>query len=661
MPAAGSADEVVVNQAFADAHGFRPGDAFAATLNGRKRLLRIVGTGYSPEFVYVAGPGDIMPDNRRFGVVWMNESALAPIYDLEGAFTSVVVRTTREANEDLILERLDSMLARYGGQAAYGRGDQFSHAFLNHGLDMLRSMSLTLPPIFFTIAFFLLHMTLGRIVLLERGQIGLLKAFGYGNAAIVGHYLKFVAILCIAGIVAGTLAGVLLGQYVTRLYAEYFRFPLLIFAPAADIYVLAALLPTLAAMAGAAQAVLHVVALSPAVAMRPQAPPRYRVAKSALGRFVAALPPLTKMAFRGAFQNRLRSTLTTVGLAMSSAILIASLYLADSMEKLVDVKYMRAERQDATVEFAAPVSLDALRLVRRLPGVEAAEPVRVVPARIRHGAAERRITLYGRSADAKLQRIIDRDQRVIPPPPAGVAIGGWLAGVLGVGIGEPVEIELLGRTRRQVTLPITALTEEYLGLQATIEMSALSRLLRESPRIDRADLRIDPAGLDALYEEIKASPAFSGIALQSVSLANFRTALAVIVTAMAGIYTGLAGAIAFGMVHNAVRLSLSERAGELATLRVLGFGQGEVFWVLAGELAILLGLSLPLGWAGGYAIAWIMSDAMAADLMRMPFVVDRGTYALASAAVVIAAGLSALFARRHIRRFDLVAVLKTKE
>jgi len=415
MPAAGSSKEVVVNQAFAEAHGFRPGDTFGATLNGRKHRLRIVGTAYSPEFVYIAGPGDIMPDDRRFGIVWMSERALAAIYDLEGAFTSVLVRTTRDANEAEVLKRVDALLARYGGQAAYGRRDQFSHAFLNHGLDMLRSMSLTLPPIFFFIAFFLIHLTLGRIVLLERAQIGLLKAFGYGNAAVISHYMKFVAIICLLGIVAGSAAGVLLGQYVTRLYANYFRFPLLVFAPAADIYFVAALLPTLAGMTGAIQSVSRIAALSPAVAMRPLAPTLYRGGEIGLATLAAALSPRTRMAFRSAIHERLRSLMTMIGLAMSSAILIASLYLADSMEHLVDVKYMLSERQDATVEFTAPLPLAALDSVKRLPGVRAAEPTRVVPARIRNGAVERRITLHGRPVDAKLNQIVDRTLRVVTP------------------------------------------------------------------------------------------------------------------------------------------------------------------------------------------------------------------------------------------------------
>ena len=84
-----SSNEVVVSESFANAHGFAPGSRFSAILNGRKRELVIVGIALSPEFIYAVGPGDIMPDDRRFGIVWMSEKALASAFDLEGAFSSV--------------------------------------------------------------------------------------------------------------------------------------------------------------------------------------------------------------------------------------------------------------------------------------------------------------------------------------------------------------------------------------------------------------------------------------------------------------------------------------------------------------------------------------------------------------------------------------------
>jgi putative ABC transport system permease protein len=225
MPEPGMPQEVVVNESFAQAQGFTAGSRFSAILNGRKRELVVVGIGLSPEFVYAIGPGDIMPDDRRFGIIWMSEKALASAYDLDGAFSSVSLKLLPDASEREVIQRLDALLERYGGQAAYGRKDQTSHAFLDHGLDMLNNMSRTLPPIFVLVAAFLVNLTLSRLVALEREQIGLLKAVGYSHLAVTGHYIKFVIVIAIIGIVIGSVAGTWLGIYVTKLFGDYYRFP----------------------------------------------------------------------------------------------------------------------------------------------------------------------------------------------------------------------------------------------------------------------------------------------------------------------------------------------------------------------------------------------------------------------------------------------------
>ncbi|HEX4888954.1 MAG TPA: ABC transporter permease, partial [Alphaproteobacteria bacterium] len=216
LPEPGSLEEVAVNENFAYAHAFRPGSRFSALLNGRKRELVVTGVVLSPEFIYAIGPGDMMvPDDRRFGIIWMSERALANVYDLEDAFSSVTLKLSRDASEPEVRGRLDALLDRYGGSAAYGRKNQASHEFLDHELDMLNNMSRTLPPIFLLVAAFLVNLTLGRLVALEREQIGLLKAVGYGSLAIASHYIKFVIVIVLIGVAIGGVAGTWLGVLVT--------------------------------------------------------------------------------------------------------------------------------------------------------------------------------------------------------------------------------------------------------------------------------------------------------------------------------------------------------------------------------------------------------------------------------------------------------------
>ena len=94
-----------------------------AILNGKKRELIIVGTALSPEFVYTVGPGDLMPDDRRYGIVWMSEKALAGVYDLDGAFSCGLGQAAARrfgARGHLAARRFAGPLWRAGGPRPEG-------------------------------------------------------------------------------------------------------------------------------------------------------------------------------------------------------------------------------------------------------------------------------------------------------------------------------------------------------------------------------------------------------------------------------------------------------------------------------------------------------------------------------------------------------------
>ena len=85
LPEAGRNDEVAVLEAFARAHRMTPGSSFEAIMNGHKRRLVVTGIVLSPEYVYAIGPGDFVPDPKRFGAIFMRRTALADIFDMDGA------------------------------------------------------------------------------------------------------------------------------------------------------------------------------------------------------------------------------------------------------------------------------------------------------------------------------------------------------------------------------------------------------------------------------------------------------------------------------------------------------------------------------------------------------------------------------------------------
>ena len=325
LPEFDRADEAVINEPFAKANRLRPGDTFKALLNGKQRTLKIVGVALSPEFIYAIGPGDLVPDDRRFAVIWMSERVLAGLFDLEGAFNAVSIRLLRDARADRVIERLDAILARYGGTGAYTRKDQFSHAFLNAELTQLDAMRRVMPPIFLLVSAFLINMILTRVIALEREQVGLLKAIGYGPLPIAMHYVKFVLVIAAIGIAIGFAMGAWLGQGVTRLYAEFFHFPFLIFRNDASTYVIAGAVSATAAVTGAVRAVGQILRLAPAVAMQPPAPPRYNRGLASHIHTRLPLSQMTIMSLRHMARWPMRSAVTALGIALGLALLVTAL------------------------------------------------------------------------------------------------------------------------------------------------------------------------------------------------------------------------------------------------------------------------------------------------------------------------------------------------
>lgn len=661
LPDPGRTGAVAISESFALAHSMQPGSRFSAVLNGRKVTLTASAIVLSPEYVYAIGPGDMVPDPRRFGVLFMPHSALAGLFDMEGAFNDVAIRTQRHVLLEDVIDAVDDILRPYGGRGAHGRSDQVSHAFLDAELTQLRAMALVLPPVFLFVAAFLVNMILTRVITLEREQIGLMKAIGYGSFSVGWHYAKFSLLVAMVGIALGSAAGFWLGRGLTRLYGEFFSFPFLVFRQGADLYIIAGMTSALAAVAGSSRAILGIVRLAPAIAMQPPAPTRYRTLFGSARRFSLPVPQLTMMAWRHLLRWPLRTAMTTLGTSLAVALLVTALFTYDAVDFMVETAYFQSERQDATVQFGKDLAPAAMHAVAQLPGVMGAEAFRSAAVILRNGYRQRRLAIVTISPGADLARVLDTDLRPVDAPASGLMISERVAAVLGLATGDKVEVELLEQAGRKATLSITGIVRSYIGLGAYMHPDALDRLIGNGPRLSGARILADPARLDELYTAVKETPSISSVALQSISRQRFRETIAENIGLMSGVYIALAFIITFGVVYNSARIQLSERARELASLRVLGFTRPEVSGVLLTELAAIVLLAQPLGWLIGWAFSRAVVKGLESDLFQVPFVIERSTFALASLIVVSVAIFSAMVVRNRIDRLDLISVLKTRD
>lgn len=660
LPQPGKANEAAVSQDFATAHDLRQGSQLAVVMNGKRRTLTITGIALSPEFIYAIGPGEMMPDPRRFGILWLPRDTLEQAFDLEGAFSNLILRLMPGVPETRVIAELDRLTVAYGGGGATGRAEQTSHAFLDAELQQLGAMVRVLPPIFLLVAAMLVHMTLSRLVTLEREQIGLLKAIGYRSSQIAQHYLEFVGLIAVCGILMGFAAGAWLGAGLAQLYARFFSFPFLYFGTDLRVYGLAALVTLVAATTGALQSLRGVLSLAPAVAMAPAAPADYRhTAGGAL-----ALIPLRqtgRMVARHLLHWPFRTASSILGMALAVAILVASLWSFGSIDHMIRVTFNLAERQDVKMVFGGPEPMAALADIRHMPGVLAAEPFRLVPARLTNGSASKRLAIEGHTPDARLSRSLSPDLQPMPMPEHGLIISEALADALALRRGDRVQVDFLEGRRATVSLPISGISVGYVGLGAAMDITALGRATGEGTLISGVNILLDEGSQGAFFTAAAAAPQTSFLNVTALTVSRFRSTLADNITMMITVYVTLAAIIALGVVYNFSRIALSEQGRELASLRVLGFTRTEAASVILSELGVVVLLAQPLGWLIGHGIGRAMLSAFSSDLYRVPFVMGREVYATASLIVLAAALLSALVIKGRIGRLDLIAVLKTRE
>jgi putative ABC transport system permease protein len=659
LPARGASDEAVILETFASAHGLEPGATLPAVLNGALKRLRVVGVAMSPEYIFATSGREPVADERRFVVIWMRRDAVAPIFRMEGAFNDVTLALQPGASLAAALVGVDGELAPYGGRHAVGRERQLSAFLLANELEQLRTLALMIPTIFLAVAAFLVNVVVSRLVYLERPLIAILKALGRRRREIALHYLGLVALIVAIGGVLGVALGVWSGRWMTALYLGFFRLPRGGFALGPDLVATTLGVALAAGVAGALGAVLRVSALPPAEAMRPPAPASYRSSFRRLGRLVGPAP---LMIVREIARRPFRFLLSTAAIAMGVGIFIMGHFSWDSFDRLMTVDFLADHHEDLTVLFASPARpARAVAELAQLPGVRLAEGARSVAVRLRNGARWRDAALLGLAFPSELRRLHHHRDLEIAPPPEGLLVTDKLAELLGVGVGDPLEVEVLEGSWPTRTATVAALIDEPLGLQAYARNEWLGRFLREEPRVTSALLRVDADRLDAVRARLKQLPAVIGTSSVSALIDRYRKQTGQSVGVITSILALSAAAIAVGVVYNNARIALSQRSRDLASLRVLGFTRGEISAMLLGELGAQVAVGVPAGLGLGYLWAKLYAASVSPETMRFPFHIEPATYGTAAAIALGAALVTALLVRRRLDDLDLVAVLKSTE
>lgn len=656
-----SADEVMVSNAFANAHGLLPEARIRLTVQGRAQWFTVSGIASSAEYLYQVKPGAMFPDFEHYAIVWMPEEALAAALDMEGAFNQVVLRLTAEADEHAVIRNLDSQLARYGSTGAMGRMDMTSHAILEGEFKSLAVMATLFPAIFLGVAAFLLNMVFKRLFSLQRDQIAIIKAFGYSTSQVALHYALIVVIITLLGNAIGIVCGIGLGHGLADIYQDNFNFPYLRFMLDWQVVAIGAVVSLAAALFGTIHAVYAAAREPVAVAMRPPAPQHFRKSLLEVIGLSRLLSPSTRMIWRQLQRHPLKAALTILAIAFATSIVMMTQFQKASVDRMIAVEFRLANRHDISASFIEDRPLNTLNQLRSIEGVEQVEGFRSLPVRIHHDNYHKLISLQGIPQHAQLRHVINKQLQPVSLPEFGLVLDDMLAEKLHVQVGDLVWVEVVERPQQRLQLPVVQLVPSYTGLSAYMSLSTLNRSLGDSDLINEALLTVESGQESAVLHALDNSPQILVAEERSAGLAQLQKMVDNNIKSFTRMILLMGVIVNFGILYNTVRMNLSEHSRELASLRVLGLHRSEIAYILYGELAIFVILAIPLGLVLGYGIAAVIVRKLDSDLYHLQMVMYSSAYTYTALVTIASTVLSAIAVYPRIHNLDLIEVLKTRE
>lgn len=659
--------EILVDPQFLAANHLTIGDPLKVVIEGQQVTFYITGTAQSPEFVYIMkNAQDLYPSPADFGIAYVPLSSLKALVKERGQFNDLVFTLKKGANFETVKENLQAELKPYGLQSIVPRQDQTSNSILTSKIEGLKTMATTLPVVFLGVASFILYTMLRRLMEQQRVGIGTLKAFGFTNREIVGHYLTFPLVIGMAGGLLGSLSGIALSFPLTTLYKQYFALPGLQSSFSLKYLIIGLGLSLIFSLLSGLRGSLDLLRLEPAQAMRPPAPLTAR--KSLIENiswFWKFLSAQAQMGIRDVFRTPTRSLLNILGIAVVFSLMTVSWSMQNMINLLTVVQLEKVQTYDVKLQLAQPSSTKEVELaLSHETGVSKVEPVLEAPATLKNGWLSKEVVLMGLDKDATLYNILDKNGRRVEIPDQGILLSERLANLLNVKVGDVIDVESpmrrdpLGENGER--LQVKGVVPQYVGLNAFMEEKVLQRFLRQGEISTSMLVKINPADVGMMKSKyLNASNVSSITALKDegdkirkmMDSYGFTTWLLAI----------LGGITGFALIYNSSIISLSERRRELASLRVLGMTPREVLRVITSEQWALFALGIFLGIPLAYGLGMGMAQAMSTDLFTLP--ANLPPAALLGAAVGTAFSVLVAQSRAYykIKSLPFVEILATRD
>ena len=557
------------------------------------------------------------------------------------------------------------------------RTKNFGVVSFENDTERIDAIASFFPFIFFLVAALVALTTMTRMVEEERMLIGTFKALGYARGRITSKYLLYAALAAGVGSVVGiavlsqVLPWVIMEAYSIVYYVP--RGPMPIDWPIALAAAGLGIGITLLATWAAAAATLRE---TPAALMRPPAPKAgKRILLERVGPLWRRLSFSWKVTFRNIFRYKRRLVMTCVGIAGCTALLLTGLGLQNSINDIIDVQYgelvdynvVVTEKEDATAsereaaaallddKAALPVTVRATESSMIAQGADGTEAMTTIVA------PEDTLAFEG------LWKFRTREgHEAVPLVNDGAVITEKLASKLGIAVGGTITFaeqdDLGNATAKTYQVPVAGIIENYIGDYAFMTPATYERTFGEAP----ANLTVFAQATDdaearaALSDALRATGAVDTVAFNDEVIASYKQMLRS-VNMVVVVLVVAAAALAFIVLYNLTNINITERAREIATLKVLGFTPREVNAYIFREIVLLTVLGALVGLGLGIVLEGFVVVTAEVDQVMFGRTIHWGSFVIAFVLTMVFTAVVMLVMRPKLAHIDMVESLKSNE
>lgn len=533
----------------------------------------------------------------------------------------------------------------------------------------IENLGKVFPIVFFVIATLISLTSMTRMVEEQRLQIGTMKALGYNKIQIAGKYLMYASLACIVGGILGMILGfILLPKIIWMMYSMMYVMLSISISFNLHYAILGLGLACICIIGATLYTVLNVLGETPAELMRPKAPkPGKRVLLERIPFIWKHLSFSNKVTVRNIFRYKKRFLMTIIGIAGCTALILTGFGIKDAVSNILPNQYEKVYQYNMQVVLKSGIDEeDVQEFIAKLQAKE--EINKIVETNMTSG------TLVNGNKEEAVQIIIPKDETIeevihladaktkesITLEEGKIAITDKVAELLGVKKGDTILLK--DADNRENKIEISDVVENYIYHYVYMPKELYEELYGnyETNVLFMQNNDLTEEQEDALVKELLGEPNVNTISLNS-SIKNVMDDMMSSLNYVVVVLIVSAGLLAFVVLYNLSNVNISERIRELATIKVLGFYDKEVYQYVTRETILLTAIGIVLGIIGGYFLNFFIMGTCEINVLRFTKNIAPISYLYAIIITIVFTMIVNVVTYFSLKKIDMIESLKSIE